>query len=804
MFRCYGREVMMPRINSLCALTAVVWLGAPALASAQGSREDYSRAERFLNEEIRNLADDGQVDPHWIDQSDRFWYVKDGPDGKSFMVVDAAQGTRSEAFDHQRLAQALSRVNGTTYSARELPFSSIRLAANSVSFTVAQAAYSCDLSAYACSKVAKPIEDEESENRIGPPRQPDPSELPPTERPSPDRKLLAFVRDHNMWVRVVATGEDIQLSHDGEHFYDYATPLPSPALMVGQGTEDVVQSPAVFWSPDSRRLATYVMDQRNFPRLTITQSAPPDQFRPKYFSYAYPLPVDWVLPTAKLVVFDVPTRKEIVVAAKPLVQLYYGGPSVEWFGDSQRFQYREIDRGYTGVRINEVDARTGVTRPVVDEKGSPDNLIDTSILVTRAIDDGRERIWSSERDGWNHFYLYDTRAGVVKNQITKGEWVIRAINHVDEKTRVLYFSAGGREAGRDPYLRHVYRVNLDGTGLTLLTSENADHAVSFSPDGQYFVDVFSRVDSPTVSVIRSAEDGRIVKELEKADVSRLTAMGWRYPEPFKAKAADGKTDLYGVIWRPTNFDPAKKYPVVENIYTGPQGAYVPKTFAAYRNQQQAIAELGFITVFVDGRGTALRSRAFRAFAYHNLGFGSAGDDHITVFKQMAAKYPYMDLTRFGVWGHSAGGYDSTHAILTHPEFYKVAVSSAGCHDNRMDKSTWNEQWMGWPVDKNYEEMSNYTLAPQLQGKLFLAHGDVDENVPMPATIKLLDALVKANKDFDFLIMPNRPHGFGNDPYFVRRRWDYFVKNLLHVDPPSGFSIGQPRPTATTQAAGSSR
>jgi dipeptidyl aminopeptidase/acylaminoacyl peptidase len=782
----------------LLTVTAAALL-APTLASAQGTREDYARAEQFLNDDVKKIAFDGQVNPHWIDRTDRFWYLNDGPDGKTFMLVDAAQGTRAPAFDHQRLAEGLSRASGTTYAGHELPFTDIRLRGGAVAFTAAHVWYSCDLSSYACAKAAAPGDDDQDEGRIGPPRPPDPTELPSTEKFSPDRKLAAFVRNHNMWVRVAATGEEIQLSRDGEHFFDYATPLPSPTLMVAQGTEDVVQAPAVFWSPDSHRIATYVMDQRNFPRLTITQSAPPDQFRPKYYSYAYPLPVDFVLPTAKLVVFDVPLRKEIVVAAKPLVQLYYGGPTVEWFGDSQRFQYREIDRGYTGVRINEVDARTGVTRVAVDEKGSADFLIDTSILVTRAINDGRERIWSSERDGWNHFYLYDTQTGAMKNQITKGDWVIRAIDHVDEKARVLYFSAAGREAGRDPYLRHVYKINLDGSGLTLLTSENADHAASFSPDGKYFVDVFSRVDLPTVSVIRSAEDGHILKELEKADVSKLTAMGWRYPEPFKAKAADGKTDLYGLIWRPTNFNPSKKYPVIENIYTGPQGAFVPKTFAAYRNQQQAIAELGFITVFVDGRGTALRSRAFRDPTYHNLGFGSGSDDHITVFKQMAAKYPYMDLTRVGIWGHSAGGYDSTHAILTHPEFYKVAVSSAGCHDNRMDKATWNEQWMGWPVDKHYEEVSNYTLAPKLQGKLFLAHGDVDENVPTPATIKLVDALVKANKDFEFLIMPNRPHGFGNDPYFVRRRWDYFVKNLLGVDPPPGFKIGQPRATATSQA-----
>jgi dipeptidyl aminopeptidase/acylaminoacyl peptidase len=777
------------------AVGAVVLLVSSS-AVAQGTRGDYLRAERFLGDEIKKLAFDGQVDPHWIDRTTRFWYVNEGPEGKTFMLADAAQGTPSPAFDHQRLAQGLSKASGSTYAARDLPFSSIRLAAAAVAFKVGRNAYRCDLGSYECAKTTDIVEDEDDVN--APPRQPDPAELPRTERPSPDRRFVAFVRDHNLWVRVASTGQEIQLSTDGEHFYDYATPLPSPTLMVAQGTEDVVQAPAVFWSPDSTRIATYVMDQRNFPRLTITQSAPPDQFRPKYFSYAYPLPVDWVLPTAKLVVFDVTRRRETLVAARPLVQLYYGGPTVEWFSDSRRFQYREIDRGYTGVRTNEVDAATGAARTVVDEKGGTDFLIDTSILITRAINDGRERIWSSERDGWNHFYLYDAQIGTLKNQITKGDWVVRGINHVDEKARVLYFSAGGREPGRDPYLRHVYRINLDGTGLTLLTPEDADHNVSFSPDGKYFVDSFSRADLPTVSVVRHAEDGRIAAQLEKADVARLTAMGWKRPEPFKAKAADGKTDLYGLIWRPTNFDPSKKYPVVENIYTGPQAAYVPKTFAAYRNQQQAIAELGFISVFVDGRGTALRSRAFRAFAYHNLGFGPGGDDHITVFKQMAAKYPYMDLTRVGVWGHSAGGYDSTHAILTHPEFYKVAVSSAGCHDNRMDKATWNEQWMGWPVDKHYEEVSNYTLAPRLEGKLFLAHGDVDENVPIPATIKLVDALVKANKDFDFLIMPNRPHGFGNDPYFVRRRWDYFVKHLLGVNPPTGFQIGEPRATTTSQ------
>jgi dipeptidyl aminopeptidase/acylaminoacyl peptidase len=762
-------------------LTALGIAQATAVTLGQGTPPDYQRAERFLGDAVRQLAYDGMVTPRWIGASGRFWYVKDGPGGKEFLIADPAKNSRTAAFDHEKLAAATSRVAGLTYTARNLPFDRLRFK-DDERMLYAEGrglAVNCDLTAYTCTKTAVDLSDDAQ--GLGPNRPFADGDPPPrADVPSPDNTYTAFVLDHNLWVRNLKTGDAIQLSRDGETHYDYATPLPNPVLMLQQGKEDVVQTPAVFWSPDSTRIATYVMDQRNFPRLTMALSAPKDQFRPKYFSYAYPLPVDFDLPTSKLVIFDIPRRKQTFVAARPLTQLYYGGPRVDWSADSQRFMYREIERGYAHVRLRSVDAGTGVSRDIIDETGAP--LVSTSVLVTQPFNGGREVIWSAERDGWNHFYLYDAEKGVLKNQITRGEWVIRSIDRIDEARRVLYFSGAGREAGRDPYLRHAYRVNLDGTGLTLLTPEDADHTVSFSPDGSHFVDSYSRPDLPTVSVVRSAADGRVVQTLEKADVAQLLALGWTMPEPFKAKAADGKTDLYGLIWRPTNFDPKKKYPVVENIYTGPQGAFVPKTFAAFRHQQQAIAELGFITVFVDGRGTALRSRAFRDFSHKNLGQGSGGDDHIAVFKQMAAKYPYMDLTRVGVWGHSAGGYDSTHAILAHPEFYKVAVSSAGCHDNRMDKATWNEQWMGWPVDKHYEEQSNYTLAKNLRGKLFISHGDVDENVPLPATLKLVDALINADKDFDFLIMTGRTHGYGNDPYYVRRRMDYFVRHLHGVEP----------------------
>jgi dipeptidyl aminopeptidase/acylaminoacyl peptidase len=486
------------------------------------------------------------------------------------------------------------------------------------------------------------------------------------------------------------------------------------------------------------------------------------------------------------VVFDVIERTKTRVRAQPSNLLYYRGPRFNWYEGGERFSYLYVERGYGMVQLREVDASTGQVRALVEERGEP--YVDMYNLMWEIVGDGREVVWGSERSGWRHLYLYDGSSGRVKNRITQGSWVVQEIMHVDEESRQVYFLAGGREEGRDPYLSHVYRVGLDGRGLRLLTPEAAEHVVSFSPTGEFFVDTYSRVDLAPVSVLRRSRDGEVVMELERADIERLVATGWKWPEPFTGKARDGVTDLYGIIWRPSNLDTTKTYPVVEYVYTGPHSFFVPKSFRAYRSHSQAIAELGFITVQVDGMGTNGRSREFNTFSYKNLGDGGL-PDRIGVIRQMAAEYPYMDVERVGIWGHSAGGYDATRAILTQPEFYKVAVSSAGNHDHRMDKAVWVEQWMGSEVGEHYVEQSNVTQAPNLEGKLFLIHGELDNNVHPASTLQVVDALIEANKDFDLLIVPNRFHGLPS-PYVTRRRWDFFVQHLLGVEPPAGYKIGE--------------
>lgn len=743
--------------------TALVLLSlATVQAFSQGTIEDYQRAERFLPANIRHLVSVASVSPHWIERSNRFWYRKVDTKGSSFVLVDADHNTAGPAFDHDKLAAALTRLTKRQYSAADLPFHDIEFVEDgkAVRFEAESAQWTCNLSDYDCKD--------------------SPADAP-DESLSPDKRWAAFVKDHNLYLRNVSTGAIVQLTQDGVRGWDYATQLPSLQLMVEQGTEDVKQPPAVFWSPDSSKLVSYRIDSQNAGRIPSIQYVPPDQLRPKAFSVVYPLPGE-VLPKAEPIIFDIESAKRIDVKTTLLEIPFQDGPEFNWSPDSKTMIYDYDERGFKAKEIRSVDPETGEQKALLREQSG--EYVDPGETFYRFDHSTGEILLTSARDGWNHLYLY-SKPGQLENQVTQGAWGVREIEYVDEKNRRVYFLASGREKGEDPYQTHLYGVGFDGKGLILLSPENADHAVSISPDGTFLVDNYSRPDLPGESALRRTKDGSEVRVLEQTDAKALLETGWKDPEPFEGKATDGTTDLYGLIWRPTNFDPAKKYPIVEQVYTGPQGFFVPKTFAGAL-RLQSMAELGFIVLTVDGRGTAGRSRVFHQFSYRNL--GGAFADHVAMIKQMAARYPYMDIDRVGIFGNSAGGYGAAHAMLAFPEFYKVGLASSGDHDARLDKAWWNELYQGYPVQDDYAAQSNVTMAGRLQGHLLLEHGDIDENVHPAETLRFVDALIKANRNFDMLFVPNMYHGEGGNPYLIRRRWDYFVQYLLGVTPPANFQI----------------
>jgi len=574
---------------------------------------------------------------------------------------------------------------------------------------------------------------------------------------SPDEKWTAVIHTNNVFLRNEQTGEESALSTNGN-------------------AEDSF-SEDFSWSPDSQKLVVMQTIKGENRKVYLIESSPKDQLQPKLLSYDYNKPGDKI-PVPRPRLFDVAAHSQIPVP-DTLFTNAWNIEELRWWPDSSRFTFLYNRRGHQVLRIISVDAHTGEPRVIVDEQSR--TFIDYSGKhFSQSLDATREIIWMSERDGWNHLYLYDAATGQVKNQITKGEWVVRGVDFVDETNRQIWFRAGGIRPEQDPYHIHYCRVNFDGTGLVVLTEGDGTHQVGFSPDRKYFLDTWSRVDQPPMTELRRSGDGRLICKLERADIRQLIKTGWRAPERFVAKGRDGVTDIYGVIFRPTNFDPKTKYPVIENVYAGPQDSFTPKAFELFYNMQ-TIAELGFIVVQVDGMGTSNRSKRFQDVCWKNI--ADAGfPDHISWIKAAAARYPEMDLTRVGIYGGSAGGQSAMRALLDHGDFYKVAVADCGCHDNRMDKIWWNEQWLGWPVDDSYARSSNVEDAHKLQGKLLLIVGELDHNVDPSSTMQVVNALEKANKDFELLVITGSDHGAGESPYGKRRRADFFVRNLLGVEP----------------------
>jgi dipeptidyl aminopeptidase/acylaminoacyl peptidase len=726
-------------------------LVSPQSALAQGTSADYARANG-LRAKYEALAVNVPGPATWVGHTHRFWYRLSTTSGSEFLMYDADSRQKRPAFDHERLAAALSKASGTSYTARKLPFNTFTFADDegAIDVTVEGEPWTCSLTAYACRKTE-------------PRRRPE-----DTPRVSPDKKWEAVIVNYNVAIRAAGTKTSTHLSSDGSEGNAYALA-------------------SIAWSPDSKKLAAYRVKPGYRREVHYVESSPDDQIQPKSSTRQYAKPGD-VLDLQQPVLFDVGTKQQIVVD-NGLFPNPYQLSQLEWRKDSRAFTFEYNARGHQVYRVIEADAATGQARAVISEepktffnyRTANGSLSDSGKKYRFDVNDGREVVWMSERDGWNHLYLIDGATGATKSQITKGAWPVRSVVKVDETARLIWFSASGMYPGQDPYFAYYYRINFDGSGLTRWSSDvEANHVGAASWDQQFLVDTYSRIDMAPVSELRRVSDGALVAELERADINPLARSGWRAPEVFTAAGRDGRTDIWGVIVRPSNFDPSRRYPIIENIYAGPQGSFVPKSFAAY-NPMMAQADLGFIVVQIDGMGTSNRSKAFQDVAFKNL--GDAGfPDRIAWHKAVAAKYPWYDISRIGIYGTSAGGQNSLGGLLFHPEFYRVAVSAAGCHDNRMDKIWWNEQWMSWPIGPEYSTSSNVDNAYRLQGKVLLVVGEMDNNVDPSSTMQVVNQLIKHDKDFDLLYIPGAGHGAGG-AYGEHKRFDFFVRELLGVRPP---------------------
>jgi dipeptidyl aminopeptidase/acylaminoacyl peptidase len=769
----------------------------PVIAFAQGTQADYERV-RSVRDKFRGLAVNLPESANWIDNSSRFWYRKSVKGRNQFVLVDAETLAKKPAFDHERLATSLSLAAGGKFTAITLPFNTFTFSDNEsvIEFVAEDSVWKCDLAEYKCTKLraaqadpfgqqgGRPPDDKEEpeefandvfdgmvvnsfqfqgrrQGQLQGQGQPAGPEL----KASPDGKWEAIIRNFNLFIRAKGKTEEAPLSFDGSEGNYYT---------LG----------SIAWSPDSKRLVAYRVRPGYRRQVHYIESSPSDQIQPKYSNRDYAKPGD-ALDSAQPMLFAVDTKKQFVID-NSLFPNPFSLSNPVWWKDGRAFTFEYNQRGHQVYRVIEVDAATGKARALISDEPKTffsyrplnGNLRETGSKYRYDLNDGKEMIWMSERDGWRHLYLYDGITGKVKNQITRGNWVVRAVEKVDEEKRQIWFQASGMYPGKDPYFAHYYLVNFDGSGLTAFTEADGYHSVRLSSDMKYYVDTWSRIDLPTASELRRTEDKKLILELEKGDMSALLAAGWRAPESFVALGRDGKTEIWGVIYRPTNFDESRKYPVIEAIYAGPQGSFVPKTFSP---MALTMAELGFIVVQIDGMGTNNRSKAFHDICWKNL--SDAGfPDRILWHRAVAAKYPYYDISRVGIYGTSAGGQNSTGAMLFHPEFYKAAFSAAGCHDNRMDKVWWNEQWMGWPLGPHYAASSNVDNAPRLVGKLMLVVGEMDTNVDPSSTMQVVNALIKADKTFDLLVIPGAGHGSGGD-YGERKRNDFFVHQLLGVEPP---------------------
>lgn len=747
----------------------IILIITASFSSARDLTGRYEKAELFLPKNISKLVKNIYLNPYWIGGNADFWYVLQTENGKRYMLFESGKKTVRPAFDHEKFSELIFKETNKKISPDSLTLDHPEFSQDlkMMTFSLNGKKIKVNLENYSIETAG---EAEEKRN--------------PAESISPDKKWVVSLKDYNLFLKNIETNEKVALTSDGMEKYEYANPANNWEKLIDVSKGDLYDPHIdIQWSGDSKKFVTYKIDKRKVGLMYLYQSTPDSGFRAKVWAYERAIPGEDAI-MQEFYVFDVEKKEQIRldIPAIPDICMSFGP---QWMEGSDKIMIGAYQRGYQSQDIYLADANTGQSKIILHEQA--ETMIETQLTTCRWIKNNEEFLYTSERDGWNHIYRYD-KEGRLLNRVTQGNFVVTGITGIDEKNNKIYFTACGKDTGMDPYYVQFYSVGLDGEYLQLLTPENAYHNILLSPDHTHFVDNYSRIDTKPVSVVRSAIDGKIIHQPITADTEALLASGWRFPEPFKTKARDGKTDIYGAIYYPSDFDPNKKYPIIDGTYSGPQAVRTPKTFnSAYRSFDVSFAELGFIVVTVDGLGTAMRSKKFHDFSYKNLGDIGA-EDHIKAIKALAAERPYLDSTKVGIYGHSAGGYDACRALLTHPEFYSVGISSAGNHDNRIAKAWWDEQYQGL-IGAHYDEQSNFNLAANLQGKLLLVHGDLDNNVNPTSTLRLAGEFVKHNKDFDMLIIPNKNHGSVFEvPYFLRKRWDYFVENLAGIDPPKNYEL----------------
>ncbi len=774
----------MPSIRpAVCVLLASGLLAFGAGAQArQLTNTDYARAVKFLAPQTAPLVDHDVPRVHWL-AGTHFWYRDHDASGDHFLEMDAVTGKVAYAFDQAKLAAALGKARGKPIDPKKYPrhFDYRVLADGKLEVMLGKKTYRCDLSGVGV--CTKPSKADSSPGAL-----------------SPNKKLLAFVRDWNLWVRNVATGKETQLTFDGVKNYGYAT--QNAGWVHGDGL-------IVRWSPDSKKIATYRQDQRGIADMYTVRTGVGHS---KLDAWPYPLPGDQKVFMIEPVVIDVATKKMVRLKMPPEQRLStlcdtlacdggepYTWSDVKWAPDGNTLALVSTSRNRQHEWFRVADAKTGTVHTkfeftAKDYYESGHGRVNWQYLPGSNRASSGQAIWPSEQNNWNNLYLYDLKTGKQLHAITNGEGNVDEVLHLDRRSRTLWFVGNARTPGINPYYRQFFKVNIDTGKTTLLTPERADHTITMSPDGKYFVDSWSTPTEPPVTVLRSSADGHIVATIAKADISRLQAAGWVPPVPITVKARDGKTALYGLMFKPTNFDPHKQYPVVDYIYPGPQtGSVFTFSWMPARSDHQAMAELGFIVVAINGMGTPWRSTSFHHYWYGNMGDDTL-PDQVAGIKELAKRHPWIDVDRVGIWGHSGGGNATATAMFRYPDFFKVGWSESGNHDNRNYENDWGEKYQGLLVTNkdgatNYDNQADELIAKNLKGHLMLTHGSIDDNVPLSNTLLVVGALVKANKNFDMMILPNEHHGYADDSdYVMRRRWDYFVKYLAGNTPPHEFKI----------------